>query len=407
MDTKELTELIQGAVDELHKATDRQDAEIKAQGVITGETKTAVEKIQTDITGLLASRDEAVKAAEAMEVKLQRQSIPSAEGETPQTAEAKARTAAFFKYVRGGEAVLTPEERKALVEDATGQYLITPELEAEIERTLPKITIVRPLATRRPITKDRLKLRSLAEVSIGWGKLETGGDIPESSPVPGAPTYQYAEDLYGLAKIGEDELQDSDFNLQTLLADSFTRAIAEAEDKAFIIGSGHDSEEPEGITVNAILRAACVTGTAAAAVTIEKFMEVVYTCPPQHRKNGKWIVNSTVELAIRQLRSETDATYKGPFLWQPSLVAGAPNTFLGYPIYNQDDMEDLSDTGYIAIFGDIKAGYRIIDRAGMSMQRLTELYSEAGLVGFKVHKRVGGGTIKPANKAIVLMKESA
>jgi len=393
MEFKELADLLQTAVAEMHKTVERQDEEIKKLGEPMAETKQLLEAQHTRI--------------DELEVKLQRQSIPAPGSPDPQSEEAKAHSAAFFKFVRKGDTALTPEERKALVEDATGQYLVTPELEAEIERTLPKITIVRPLAAKRTISKDRLKLRSLTEVTVGWGKLETGADIPETSPVPGAPTYQYAEDLYGLAKIGEDELADSDFNLQTILADSFARAIAEAEDKAFIIGAGHDSEEPEGITVNAILRTAAVIGSDAAAVTIEKFMECVYACPPQHRKNGVWIVNSTVELAIRQLRSETDATYKGPFLWQPSLVAGAPNTFLGYPIYNQDDMEDLADTGYIAIFGDLKAGYRIIDRAGITLQRLVELYSEAGLVGFKVHKRVGGGCIKPANKAIVLMKESA
>jgi len=32
----------------------------------------------------------------------------------------------------------------------------------------------------------------------------------------------------------------------------------------------------------------------------------------------------------------------------------------------------------------------------MLLQRLDELYAEAGLVGFKVHKRVGGGPIRPA-----------
>lgn len=397
---KKLAELLQEAVEEMHKKCDEAIEEAKKYGEPLAETKATIDALNTTITEQKARLDE-------MDVKFQRQSIPGVGDQPPQSDEEKASSAAFYKFVRGGVTALAPEERKALVEDATGQYLITPELEAEIERTLPKITVVRPLATVRPITKDRLKLRSISEVVVGWGKLETGAEIPESSPLPGAPTYQYPEDLYGLAKIGEDELQDSDINLQALLADSFTRAIAEAEDKAFIIGAGHASEEPEGMTINAVLRAAAVIGTAAAAVTIEKFLEMVYACPAQHRKNGNWIVNSTTELAIRQLRSETDATYKGPFLWQPSLVAGAPNTFLGYPIYNQDDMEDLSDTGYIAIFGDIKAGYRIIDRAGMTLQRLTELYSEAGLIGFKVHKRVGGGTIKPANKAIVLMKESA
>jgi len=29
------------------------------------------------------------------------------------------------------------------------------------------------------------------------------------------------------------------------------------------------------------------------------------------------------------------------------------------------------------------------------LQRLVELYSESGLIGFKVHFRVGGGVIRP------------
>jgi len=41
------------------------------------------------------------------------------------------------------------------------------------------------------------------------------------------------------------------------------------------------------------------------------------------------------------------------------------------------------------------------------VQRLTELYAEAGLVGFKIHKRVGGYCIRPANKSIVLLTEAA
>jgi len=395
MDPKELANMIQGAVDEMHKAVERQDGEIKKLGEPAAETKVTLDKLNERI--------------DELEVKLQRQSIPVPGIPASQSDEAKARSAAFFKYVRHGEGVLPPDERKALVEDSTGQYLITPELDAEIERTLPKITVIRPLATVRPIGKDRLKVRSLSEVSVGWGKLETGTEPTESSPLPGAPTYQYAEDLYGLAKIGEDELMDSDVNLQTILADAFTRAIGEAEDKAFVIGAGHDSEEPEGITINATLVTATNTTAAAAAVTFEELLAMVYDCPTQYRKNGSFIVNSTLELFLRQIRATTfDATHFGQFIWQPSVQAGKPNTLLGHPIYTQDDMEDLSGTAkVIAIFGDVKAGYRIIDRAGISIQRLVELYAEAGLVGFKVHKRVGGGVIKASNKPLVLLTEHA
>ncbi len=77
-------------------------------------------------------------------------------------------------------------------------------------------------------------------------------------------------------------------------------------------------------------------------------------------------------------------------------------------IGNDYNMDDLSDTeGMIAIFGNFQYGYRILDRHGITIQGLNQLYAEAGNVGFKVHKRVGGYCIRPANKSIVLLTEAA
>ena len=61
----------------------------------------------------------------------------------------------------------------------------------------------------------------------------------------------------------------------------------------------------------------------------------------------------------------------------------------------------------IAIFGNFQYGYRILDRQGITIQRLSELYAEAGLVEFEVHARVGGYLIRLSNKALVLLKEHA
>jgi len=72
--------------------------------------------------------------------------------------------------------------------------------------------------------------------------------------------------------IGEDELADSDIGLAALLVDSFSRAIAEAEETAFVAGTGHDNSQPEGFTVDTTLAAATITTTAAGAVTIEKWL---------------------------------------------------------------------------------------------------------------------------------------
>jgi len=306
--------------------------------------------------------------------------------------------AVFLRWMRGE--ALTREE-KALVSDATGQILIPESLEAEIYRSLPKITIIRSLATVRQINTDRIRKRSLTEVRVGWGKLETGTNLTESTLTP-SDDYQYVEDLYGLTKIGEDELMDTDVSLESIVADSFARAIAEAEDTAFVVGRGHTYKEPEGILNDSDVEV--VEAGQAGAITIDDVISLCYALPPQYRKNAVLIMNSQTEKALRLLK-----TTDGVYLWQPSLQAGAPATFNGYPVYNQDDIPTIPQAGTgakVIIFGDIKAGYRVLDRLGVTIQRLTELYAEQGLVGFKVHFRVGGGVIRPDAIKVLMVPEA-
>ncbi len=316
---------------------------------------------------------------------------------------------AFLQFIRHGVAGMDSNERKALVEDATGQYLVSSVITSEIDRAVAELVVMRGLCAKKTIDKDRLQVRAIGEASVGWGKLETGSDITESSMTPTVPTYKYVEDLYGLSKIGEDELSDNDLDLASLLVDSFARAIAEAEETAFVAGTGHGNSQPEGFTVDSTLAAATITTTASGAVTIEKFLEMIYTCPSKFRKGASFLVHSLTELELRKLRwKDGTGTYEGGFLWQPSVIEGRPNTFLGYPVHTQDDMATLAGIeGVIAAFGNFKTGYRILDHtSNMSVQRLVELFAEAGLVGFKVHKRVGGYCIRPANKSIVLLTEA-
>jgi len=315
---------------------------------------------------------------------------PMGDNGTKDNGQPSERKAAFFKFMREGKSALAPEEIKALVSDATGQILIPEELESEIYRELPKITIIRSLATVRQTRSDRIRRRSLTEVTVGWGKLETGSTLTESTMTPD-DDYQYVEDLYGLTKIGEDELMDTDVALESVVTDSFSRAIAEAEDTAFVVGTGHANKQPEGILNGSVV--ARVDAGQAGEITADDILKLIYEVPAQYRQNGVLIVNSKTELAIRLLKDKN-----GQYLWQPSLQTGRPNSFAGYPVYNQEDIPDIPSAGTaadVAIFGDIRSGYRIIDRLGMTVQRLVELYAEAGLVGFKVHYRVGGGVIRP------------
>lgn len=312
---------------------------------------------------------------------------------------AQERRSAFFQALRRGLPRMAPEQR-ALVENTAGEILVPEDLETEINRSLPELTIMRGIASQRSITTNRVRRRSLAEVSVGWGKLETAGQTLTDS-MPDTPTdeYTYVEDLYGLAKVGEDELDDTDVNLDAFIRDSFARACAEAEDTAATIGTGHANEQPVGF-MTAAGGVPTVTAAGATAITIDDLKALIYATPAQYRRNGRFAMPSGTELALSTLRAD-GAT--GAYLWQPSVQAGRPNTFLGYAIENQEDMAAIAASARAAAFGDFNAGYRIYDRQGMTVKVLTELYSEDGMIGWKIRKRVGGDVVRPQALRILTM----
>jgi len=310
----------------------------------------------------------------------------------PEDTPDRAARMAFLDLARYGRGGLAPEAR-ALVLDEDGQILVPEALEAEIRRSIPALTIVRNIASVRPIGTNRVRRRSLDEVSVGWGKLETGDQtLTDSMPSTPEEEYTYVEDLYGLAKIGEDELDDSDVNLEQFVVDSFARALGEAEDTGFTVGTGHANHQPVGFLTAGgdvpVFDAGQPNG-----ITIDDFKGLIYAAPAQARRNGRFVTASATELALSLLKDGNDQ-----YLWQASVQAGRPNTFLGYPLENQEDVDGIPDDGsaaHVAAFGDFQQGYRIYDRLGMRMKRLEELYAEEGMIGFKVHRRVGGDVVNP------------
>lgn len=307
---------------------------------------------------------------------------------------------AFFNFLRKENRVeMEPEERKALVEDTTGRILVPEDLEAEIYRTLPKITVIRPLATIRQTTRDRIRKRSLTEVTVGWGKLELGGEAVESDVTP-SEEFHYVEDLEGLAKIGKDELADTDVQLESLIVDSFGRAQGETEDTAFIEGTGHSNQQPEGITNGSTVTR--VDGAAIDTIAANDMLTLRQEVPAQYRKNSVFIMHSSTELALMKL---TDSY--GQYLWQPQVALDMPATWTGKKVYTQDDLPEIASATScdLVICGDIKAGYRIVDRSQMYVQRLIELYAGAGLIGILVSKRVTGAVIRA--DAIRILREPA
>ncbi len=414
---KELSQKIETIWEQMKATNDEVVAEAKKAGFMAGENKEKLERMGTDLDAQKAKLDELGLAIEKSKL------VPPGEGQK-KSEEEIAYHNAFYKYMRVGHKGMEsddwkalknalPAERKALVENTAGLYLVPEDLEAEIIRAVPQINTLRQYCRIRNTSRDKVGINSATEVSVGWGKIETGTAITESTVTPSQDTI-YVEDLYGLTKVGEDELMDTDANLQAMIADSFAIALANEEAKRFAIGRGHTTySEPGGVAVDSTLRTDLTSGCGAGASKTygiswatddtaipDDMLKCEYALGAQYLNGAAWLMHRKTELELRLVKASTSGVY----FWQPSLQVGEPNNFDGYPILNQNDMSypDDATAATNVVFGNFKLGYMILDRAGIAIQRLDELYAEAGLVGFKVHKRVGGGVFRHAAFQIIV-----
>ena len=136
------------------------------------------------------------------------------------------------------------------------------------------------------------------------------------------------------------------------------------------------------------------------AVTTDEVISLIYALKAPYRKNAKFLMNDATVSALRKLKDSN-----GQYLWQPSLQAGQPDRLLGYEIYTSPYAPTLAAGALSIAFGDFQS-YWIADRTGRTVQRLNELYSTNGQVGFVATERVDGKIILPEGIQLLKMKAS-
>src|SRR3546814_2559366 len=79
----------------------------------------------------------------------------------------------------------------------------------------------------------------------------------------------------------------------------------------------------------------------------------------------------------------------GNYLWRPPAAAGQLASLMGFPIAEAEEMPDVGADALAVAFGDFRAGYLVVDRAGMRILR--DPYSAKPYVLVYATKRVRGG----------------
>ena len=277
---------------------------------------------------------------------------------------------------------------------ADGGYLVPEEFERQIVMGLDEANVVRGLAKVITTSAER-KIPVAATHSAAQWTAENGA-YTESDPTFDQKTID-AFKLTDLVKVSIELLQDSMFDLESYIAAEFARAFGIAEEQAFCVGNG--TGQPTGI-FTAKGGNVGVTAASATAISADELISLVYALKSPYRRNAKFLMNDATVSMLRKLKDNN-----GAYLWQPSVQAGEPDRLLGYELYTSPYVPVAAAGALTVAFGDFK-NYWIADRSGRTVQRLNELYSTNGQVGFVATERVDGKVILPEGIQLLKMKVS-
>ena len=278
--------------------------------------------------------------------------------------------------------------------DADGGYLVPEEFEKQIVDGLKEANVVRTLAKTITTQAERKIPIAVGHSVAQW--TEENAAYTESNPTFGQKQID-AYKLTDLIRVSTELLQDSAFPLEPYIRDEFVRAFGVAEEEAFCVGNG--TKQPTGIfTANG--GEVGVTAAGATAITVDELISLIYSLKSPYRRNAKFFMHDSTVALIRKLKDGN-----GAYLWQPSIQQGEPDKLLGYPLYTSPYVPQVGAGKLAVAFGDFK-NYWIADRAGRTVQRLNELYSTNGQVGFIATERVDGKVILPEGIKLLKMKAS-
>lgn len=269
--------------------------------------------------------------------------------------------------------------------DADGGYLVPDEYDTRLIQKLEENNIVRSLATTIKTSGEHKINIASTTPAANW--VEEGGQLTFGETAFDQKILD-AHKLHVAVKVTEELLYDNAFGLENFLIDSFGKAIGNAEENAFLNGTG--SGQPTGIF------ATKDGGTYITAKTTgaDAIIELVYNLKRAYRKNAAFIMNDKMIATIRTYKDNN-----GAYMWQPALVQGEPDRLLGYPVYTSQYAPEDS-----IAFGDFSY-YNIGDRGVRSFKQLTELFAGNGMIGYVAKERVDGKLVLP--EAVQILKASA
>lgn len=379
------------------------DAKRGADGMLSEEDTATYDKMEQDVMNL-GKEIERLERQAAIDAELSKATSTPLTGkpgakmgkdETEKTGRASDEYKGSFWNAMRVKAPM-PSVLNALQEgtDSEGGYLVPDEFERTLVEALEEENVFRTLAHVIKTSSGDRKIPVVASKGTASWVDEEGAYTESDDAFSQVSIGAYK--LGTMIKISEELLADSVFDLEAYISKEFARRIGAREEESFFNGDGKG--KPLGILAAKDGAEVGVTAASATAITADEVIDLFYSLKAPYRKNAVWVLNDATVKQIRKLKDST-----GQYLWQPSLVAGTPDTILGRPVKTSAFMPTAAAGAKTIAFGDFKY-YWIADRQGRTFKKLSELYAANGQVGFMGTQRVDGKLILPEAIKVLQMK---
>lgn len=190
---------------------------------------------------------------------------------------------------------------------------------------------------------------------------------------------------YGfLIGISSELIDDNYVNLTEFLARQGGRAMGNGIGAHLVTGTG--SSQPNGVDN-------CTTGLTAAsgaAIGFDDLIDLQHSVVSGYRPNGSWLMNDATLKAIRKIKDGNSQ-----YIWQPSVLVGAPDVILGRPVYTDPNMADIGVSEYPIVFGDFR-GYVVRFAGPLRVERSIDFKFSQDQVVYRFLQRADGDIVDTA-----------
>ena len=212
------------------------------------------------------------------------------------------------------------------------------------------------------------------------------GTIGTNEPTFGQLTlgaFKYGD----LMQVSRELVTDTGVDLEGYLSMQVGRALGNALGAHLLTGTG--TGQPRGILTDSTLG---VTGGAgvSGAFTADNMIDLHYSVIAPYRASQScyWITKDSSLATIRKFKDTTNQ-----YIWQPSLVAGAPDMVLGKPIVTDPFVPAVALSAKSLVFGDFSQYFVRMVGGGIRFEQSSDFAFNTDLITYRAILRADAALV--------------